>query len=54
VTYPPLLDANAEAADWREVPAILRELDVAQDPEARANRSWESHLARAKWITERG
>jgi Uncharacterized conserved protein (DUF2285) len=51
VTYLRLLDADAEGADWREVAAIVLELDVAKDPE-RAKRSWASHLARAKWMTE--
>ena len=53
VTYLRLLDADAEGADWREVAAIVLELDVAKDPE-RARRSWASHLARSKWMTESG
>jgi hypothetical protein len=53
VTYLRLLDADAEGADWREVATIVLELDVAKDPE-RARRSWASHLARGKWMTERG
>src|SRR6266702_7929609 len=32
VTYLRLLDADAEGADWREVAAIVLELDVAKDP----------------------
>ena len=44
-----MLDADAEGADWREVAAIVLELDVAKDPK-RARRSWASHLARGKWI----
>jgi hypothetical protein len=42
------LDADAEGADWREVAMIVLSLDVEKDPD-RANRVWESHLARAKW-----
>jgi hypothetical protein len=53
VTYLRLLDADAEGADWREVAAIVLDLDVAKDPN-RARRSWASHLARAKWMTESG
>ncbi len=50
VTYLRLLNAEAEGADWREVAAIVLELDVAKDPK-RARRSWASHLARGKWMT---
>jgi hypothetical protein len=46
VTYLRLLDADVEGADWREVAAIVLELDVAKDT-MRARRSWASHLARA-------
>src|SRR5258707_7194117 len=53
VTYVRLLDADAEGADWQEVAAIVLELDVAKDPK-RAWRSWASHLARGKWMTESG
>jgi hypothetical protein len=53
VTYLRLLDADAEGADWRKVAAIVLELDVAKDPK-RARRSWASHLARGKWMTESG
>jgi hypothetical protein len=53
VTYLRLLDADADGADWREVAAIVLELDMAKDPK-RAKRSWESHLARGKWMTESG
>ena len=41
VTYLRLLDADAEGADWREVAAIVLELDVAKDPKW-ARRSWAS------------
>ena len=50
VTYLRLLDADEEGADWREVAAIVLELDVAKD----TKRSWASHLARGKWMTESG
>jgi type VI secretion system activator RovC-like protein len=53
VTYLRLLDADAEGAEWTEVARIVSHIDPAQEP-ARARRAWESHLARAKWMTEHG
>ena len=53
VTYLRLLDADAEGADWTEVARVVLRIDPAQEPE-RARRAWESHLARAKWMTEHG
>ena len=53
VTYLRLLDANAEGADWTEVARIVLHIDPTAEPE-RAKRAWESHLARAKWMTEQG
>jgi hypothetical protein len=53
VTYLRLLDADAEGAEWTEVARIVLHIDPAQEP-ARARRAWESHLARAKWMTEHG
>ena len=53
VTYVRLLDADAEGAHWTEVVRIVLHIDPAQEPE-RAQRVWESHLARAKWMTEHG
>ena len=53
VTYLRLLDADAEGADWQEVTRIVLHIDPAQEPE-RARRAWESHLARARWMTEKG
>lgn len=52
-TYLRLLDAAEEGADWREVVKIVFGLDVASDPE-RARRIHDSHLARARWMTENG
>jgi hypothetical protein len=52
-TYLRLLDADAEGADWTEVARIVLHIDPSQEPE-RARRSWESHLARAKWMTKNG
>jgi hypothetical protein len=53
VTYLRLLDADAEGADWTEVARIVLHIDPKQEPQ-RARRAWESHLARAKWMTEHG
>jgi hypothetical protein len=53
IMYLRLLDADAEGADWREVAKLVLHIDPDREPE-RARRSWESHLARAKWMTENG
>lgn len=53
VTYLRLLDADAEGADWQEVTRIVLHIDPSHEPE-RARRAWESHLARARWMTEKG
>jgi hypothetical protein len=53
VTYLRLLDADAEGADWREVARIVLRLDVEKDPD-HVRQIWQSHLSRAKWMTETG
>jgi hypothetical protein len=53
ITYLRLLDADAEGADWEEVARIVLHIDPSDHPD-RARRAWESHLARAKWLTEHG
>jgi hypothetical protein len=53
VTYMRLLDAEAENADWCEVARIVLHLDPTLEPD-RARRSFESHLARAKWAAHHG
>jgi hypothetical protein len=53
VTYLRLLDADAENADWREVSRIVLRIDPEREPE-RARRAFDSHLARAKWMTVHG
>ncbi len=53
VTYWRLLDAEADGANWREVARIVLFLDPDND-EARARAAWESHLARAHWMTRSG
>jgi len=53
VLYLRILDADRDGADWREVVRVLFELDPDLEPE-RCRRIHESHLARAKWMTEHG
>jgi hypothetical protein len=53
ITYLRLLDANAEGRGWTEVAYILLQIDPSREPK-RARRAFESHLARAKWMTEQG
>ena len=53
VTYLRLLDADAEGADWREVAQIVLHIDPNREP-VRARKAFDSHLARAKWMTEHG
>ncbi|UEM17974.1 DUF2285 domain-containing protein [Bradyrhizobium barranii] len=53
VTYLRLLDAAADGSDWKEVARTVLHIDVAREPD-RARRAWETHLARARWITEHG
>jgi hypothetical protein len=52
-TYLRLLDAESDGADWTEAARIVLRIDPARERE-RARRVWESHLRRAKWMTERG
>ena len=53
VTYMRLLQAESEGADWREVSRIVLHIDPGHEPD-RARNAYESHLARAKWVTEQG
>jgi hypothetical protein len=53
VTYLRLLDAEADAADWREAARLILHIDPVQEPD-RARRAFDSHLARAKWMTSHG
>lgn len=53
VTYWRLLDANKEGADWREVSKIVLRIDPGLEPD-RARQAYDSHLARALWMTEHG
>jgi hypothetical protein len=51
--YLRLLDAAADGADWREAVSILFGLDPSREPE-RARHIHDTHLARARWMTEHG
>jgi hypothetical protein len=53
ITYLRLLDADSERADWREVSRIVLHIDPDREPE-RARLAFDSHLARAKWMTVHG
>jgi hypothetical protein len=48
---PPL--AYPKVADWREVVRIVLNIDPEQEPN-RARRVFDSHLARAKWVSNVG
>lgn len=51
LTYAQLLDV--EAGDWRVAARDLLGLDVDAD-EVAAHRCYASHLARARWVEDRG
>lgn len=53
MTYIRLLQAEGEGADWREVARIVLHIDPECEPD-RARNAYQSHLARAKWMTEHG
>lgn len=53
ITYLRLLDADAEGADWQEVARIVLHIDPIREP-VRARKAFDSHLSRAKWMTEHG
>ena len=53
ITYMRMLDADQQGADWRDVSRIVLHIDP--DIEAdRARLAFESHLSRARWMTEQG
>ena len=51
--YIRLLDTEDEGVDWREAAAHIFGIDPAAEPE-RARAMHESHLARARWMTDVG
>jgi hypothetical protein len=52
-TYLRLLDAEADAAHWAEAVRVIFGLDPDEQPD-RAQHVHETHLARARWMTENG
>ena len=53
ITYLRLLDAAAQSIGWREVARDVLGHDPTYQAD-RARRCWTSHLARARWMSERG
>jgi hypothetical protein len=53
VTYLRLMDADAAGADWREVARIVLHIDADHEPD-RARKAFDSHLTRAKWLSDHG
>ncbi|WP_316174692.1 MULTISPECIES: DNA -binding domain-containing protein [unclassified Bradyrhizobium] len=53
VTYLRLLDAADAGADWREVARIVLHRDPDAEPD-RTPRAYDSHLERARWLSEQG
>lgn len=51
--YMRVLDAATDGADWREAVAVIFDIDPGTEPE-RARHVHDSHLARARWMTEHG
>lgn len=51
--YLRLLDAAGEGADWRDSATHILGVDAVAEPH-RAKMMHDSHLARAKWMTEVG
>ncbi|CAA0099659.1 Uncharacterised protein [Starkeya nomas] len=51
--YLRLLDSARDGADWREAVQILFGLDPTRDP-LRSRHVHDTHLARARWMTEHG
>lgn len=51
--YVRLLDAKADGASWEEAVEVLFGIDPDADPQ-RARNIYDSHLARAHWMSEHG
>jgi len=52
-TYIRLLDAVAQNADWEEAASLILGMNAKSEPD-RARRAYDSHLARAQWMTSAG
>jgi hypothetical protein len=53
VVYLRMLDALKDGAPWEEVSRIVLGLDPLREP-ARAKAAYDTHLARAQWLTKQG
>ena len=53
ITYLRMLDAAEEEADWQQVAQLVLHIDPQAEPD-RARRAFDTHLIRAKWMTEHG
>jgi hypothetical protein len=53
VTYLRLLDAAEDAAPWAEVCRIVLGVDASEHPD-KARAVYDTHLARARWISDHG
>jgi len=53
VVYVRLLDSETAGADWHDAARILLKVDPEKEP-AKAKHRYDTHLARAKWMTEFG
>ncbi|MHB8884395.1 MAG: DNA -binding domain-containing protein [Methylovirgula sp.] len=51
--YLRLLDAATEGTAWEEAARIVLDIDPVREPE-RAKLAHDTHLARARWLTEHG
>lgn len=51
--YMRLLDATADGASWTEAVEVLFGIDSVREPD-RARRVHDSHLERARWMTQTG
>ncbi len=51
--YLRLLDAAADGADWRQAAGLIFGIDATAEP-VRAKSMHDTHLARARWMTEVG
>ncbi|MFZ5930434.1 MAG: DNA -binding domain-containing protein [Pseudomonadota bacterium] len=52
-TYIRLLDAAAQSAGWEQAASLILGMDAKSEPD-RARRAYDSHLARAQWMTAAG
>lgn len=52
-TYLRLLDAAADNPDWEEAASLILGMHAKSQPD-RARRAYDSHLARAQWMTSAG